>query len=335
MNLNLPSDSKVLVTGATGFTGRALIDKLIAQGLDVRVIARPSKRADELSELSCTVYSGQVYDPEIIATAVKGVNYIFHVAAAFREAGIGDEIYTKVHLDSTKLLAEEAIKQSDFRRFIHVSTMGVHGHISNPPGDEESPYSPGDLYQDTKLKAELWIRDFAKQKKLPLVVIRPTAIYGPGDKRLLKIFKMSTWPIFPILGFGKCWYHLIHVDDLTNSFLLAAIHNDAVGNYFLCGDEQAITLVDMVKIAGKVTGKNPFILRIPVTPFFWIADLCELICRPLGVEPPIYRRRVAFYTKDRNFDTSKIRNKLGMQNKYSNESGIQETVKWYLEQGWL
>lgn len=335
MKYPLPDNASVLITGATGFTGRWLVDKLRDEKVRIKVIARPSRRAEELQALGCEVFEGQIYDPATVAAACRDIDYIIHIAAAFREAGVSDDIYGKVHVDATKLLARAAAAIPGFKRFVHVSTMGVHGHIENPPATEESPYGPGDLYQETKLEAELWIRDFAKKSEMSLAVIRPTGIYGPGDRRLLKVFKMAQWPVFPILGYGKCLYHLTHVEDLTNSFLLAATHPQAEHEVFLCGDPEAISLVDMVRISAEVTGHMPKILRLPVTPFFWLGDLCELVCRPLKIEPPIYRRRVAFYTKDRSFDTSKIRRLLGFENVYSNRSGIIETVRWYRDKGWL
>jgi len=104
-----------------------------------------------------------------------------------------------------------------------VSTVGVHGHIEIDRADEEYRYSPGDGYQRTKLEGELWIREFAEKNNLPFSVIRPAPIYGAGDMRLLKIFKMAAKGILPIVGKGKCIYHLVHVEDLSNTILLAGI----------------------------------------------------------------------------------------------------------------
>ena len=335
MKYVLPANVTALVTGATGFTGRRLVEKLLAQNVRVKAIARPSTRATALRALGCEVFEGQVYDPHTVRAACANVDYVFHVAAAFREAGVTGDVYTKVHVTSTQLLAEAVARQPGFRRFVHVSTMGVHGHVENPPGNENSPYAPGDAYQATKLEGELWIRDFAKRCGLSLTVIRPTGIYGPGDRRLLKVFKFTRYPVFPILGYGKCLYHLTHVEDLTNCFLLAATHPQAEQEVFLCGDPEAISLVDMMDIASEVSKRHPRVVRIPATPFFWLADLCEMVCKPLKLAPPIYRRRVAFYTKDRSFDTSKLRKTLGFEHSYNNRTGIVETVQWYQHHGWL
>ena len=326
----------VLVTGATGFTGAVLTRKLCERGARVRAIVRASSKRDELDELPIEWIEGNVYDPATVERAVAGVEIIFHVAAAYREAGITNDMYSKVHVESTKLLAQAALKNPGFKRFVHVSTVGVHGHIENPPANEEYPFSPGDVYQQTKLEAELWLRDFAPKHGLSFTVIRPAAIYGPGDKRLLKIFKMAAWPLIPVLGSARGQlYHLIHVDDLTEIFILAAVHPQAVGEVFIGGDPAALALTDILRIISSEYGRKARIVRIPAWPFFWAAAVYEAVCRPFGWSPPIYRRRVAFFTKDRSFDTSKVRNRLGYTYGQTTEEGLRATARWYRAQGWV
>lgn len=332
---SLPPGTRVLVTGATGFTGSVLVKKLLAAGVKVRAIRRPSSNIQHLRDLDIDWIVGDVYDEETVKRACQGAEYIFHVAAAFREAKIRDIDYWNVHVRSTQLLAHEAKSNPNFKRFVHISTMGVHGHIDQPPATEEYRYAPGDPYQRTKLEAELWIRDFGKQHALPFTVVRPAGIYGPGDKRLLKVFRMASKSVVPILGSGKCLYHLIHVEDLTDAFIVAATHPNALGDYFICGNVESTSLEQMVRWVAGVLGTKPKFLRLPAWPFFALGLACEIICKPFGVEPPIYRRRVAFFTKDRSFNTSKIRQRLGWEPKFDNESGIIETAKWYQINGWL
>ena len=331
----IPEGSRVLVTGATGFTGSVLTRKLAENGAIIHVIARSSSNIESLKDLNISWFRGEVYDPATVKAAMEGVSYIFHLAAAYREAKAGEELNRKVHIESTKLLAETAKTIPSFRRFVHVSTVGVHGHIETPPADENYPFNPGDIYQKTKAEAELWLKDFAKKSGLPFTVIRPAAIYGPGDKRLLKVFKMATWPIFPILGRGKCLYHLIHVEDLTSAMILAAIHPAALSETFICGNQEPITLEDMGRTIATELGRNLRVIRLPSWPFFALGALCEAICKPFGIEPPIYRRRVAFFTKDRSFNTRKLRETLGYSCKYTNREGLVQTARWYVEKGWL
>ncbi|MEO0368150.1 MAG: NAD-dependent epimerase/dehydratase family protein [Pseudomonadota bacterium] len=326
----------VLVTGATGFTGIHLVKKLCASGARVRAIARASSDRSELNDLNIEWFIGDVFDEATVAEAVKGVTTVFHVAAAYREAKISDEVYWNVHVKSTHLLAKQALAQPNFKRFLHVSTIGVHGHIEEPPADEEYRFAPGDEYQTTKVEAEEWIKDFAKTNELPLTVVRPAGIYGPGDRRLLKVFKMAKLPVTPILGFGcQNLYHLIHVDDLTDFMIVAAQSEKTLGEVYICGNSSAISFKDMVKIIANNLNRKARFLRLPVTPFFILGDLCELICKPFGIEPPIYRRRVAFFNKDRSFDTSKMTDHTGFECRLDNEQGITELTQWYQKQDWL
>ena len=165
--------------------------------------------------------------------------------------------------------------------------------------------------------------------------MRPCAIYGPGDRRLLKLFKLAIGPVYPMVGRGKCLYHLIHVDDLTDFFLHAATHPAALGEVFICGSARAIPMETMGRVVAETLGRKLHTLRLPAWPFFAAAAACEAVCRPFGASPPLYRRRVAFYTKDRSFDTSKMRERLQFECRWSDEEGLRQTALWYRDQGWL
>ena len=331
----IPPGTPVLVTGATGFTGINLTRKLVAAGLRVSAVARSSSNLAPLADLDIHWFRGDVFDAEVMRAAVANQQYVFHVAAAYREAKGSERDYWNVHVRSTQLIAEEALRNPGFQRYVHVSTVGVHGHIARPPANEEYPFGPGDAYQRTKQEAEQWLNGFAAEKKLPWTIIRPAAIYGPGDRRLLKLFKMALKPFFILLGQGKCLYHLVHVDDLTNTFLVAATSPAALGETFISGATEGIAIAEMARIVAAHFGRKLRVLRLPITPVFLLADLCEAVCRPLGLEPPLYRRRVAFYSKDRQFDVSKMRRLLGYEPRHSNEDGLVETADWYVQNGWL
>ncbi len=328
--------TRVLVTGATGYTGQVLTRKLVEQGCAVSAIARRSSNRSQLADLAIRWFEGDVFDPRVVEQATVGVEYIFHVAAAYREAKITDETYRLVHVESTKLLAEAVVRSDSFKRFVHVSTVGVHGHIDEPPADEGYRFAPGDIYQKTKAEAELWIRECARERGLPLAVVRPAAIYGPGDRRLLKLFKMSSKRIFPLFGKGASLYHLIHVDDLTDIFITASLHPQALGEVFIAGNPEPSRLQDIAQIIADELGNTRLrFVRFPAWPLFLAADLCELVCKPLGIEPPLYRRRVAFFTKDRAFDTRKLRDMLGYTFSHSVDQGLRATAAWYRREGWL
>ena len=325
----------VLVTGATGFTGAVLVRRLAEAGARIRAIARPSSRVEALADLDIEWVRGQIDDVSTVQTATAGVRYVFHVAAAFREARSSGDTYRRVHCDSTRLLAEAAANTPGFARFVHVSTIGVHGHITRPPADETAPFHPDDLYQRTKAEAEQWLRAFASTRGLPHVVIRPCAIYGPGDRRLLKLFRMAARGVVPLLGHSRGLYHLVHVEDLVRVLLRGAVHPAALNEVFIAGSAAAVTLTDIAQIVGRTIGRPVRIVRLPAWPFFALAAVCETLCRPLGLEPPLYRRRVAFFTKDRAFDTRKLRDVLGYVPLFTDETGLASTTRWYVDRGWI
>lgn len=324
---------RVLVTGATGFTGRVVTRKLLDAGAEVRAIARASSDPGDLANSAVTWYRGDVFDPDVVREAARDVEYVFHLAAAFREEKSSDDDFRRVHVTSTQLLAEQCVGRPDFKCFVHVSTVGVHGHIESGRADEDYRFAPGDGYQRTKLEGELWIREFAAANDLPYTVIRPAPIFGPGDMRLLKIFRMVARGYLLMLGKGRGMYHLVHVDDLANTILLAGITERALGEVMISAGDEPISIEDVSRIIARALGRTVRTVRLPIQPFYWASDICKVICTPLGIQPPLYRRRVDFYTKDRQFDNRKIRELLDYEFGYDNEKGIVETANWYREQG--
>ncbi len=327
------ADQLVLVTGATGFTGQHLCRKLVAAGARVRAVARATSDISVLDDIDIEWVRGEVFDEDTLTRAAQEVNYIFHVAAAFRQEEDDLCAYRKVHLTSTQILARLVTGKPEFRRFLHVSTIGVHGHVEVDRADETYRFAPGDDYQLSKLEAEQWILEYGKETGLPLTIIRPGAIYGPGDQRLLKLFRMAKKGFVLMLGRGKGMYHLVHVDDLTNMMLLAAINENAKGQIFIGISNDPISIINMGKTIGRHIGTRPRTIRLPLWPFLLAADISKAIFPRLGMSPPIYRRRVGFYMKDRQFDNRKIREVLGYEPRYDNDTGLAETARWYQDQG--
>ena len=326
----------VLVTGATGFTGQVVTKKLVDAGARVRAIARASSRLGELENLDIQWFRGDVFDQALVLEACEGVHYIFNLAAAFREVKDDDEGYRRVHVEATRYLAKAVQEQPQFECFVHVSTVGVHGHIEVDAADENYRFAPGDGYQRTKLEGEQWIEKYATDNNLPFSIVRPAPIFGPGDMRLLKLFRMIHKGYLLILGGGQCVYHLVHVDDLANTILLAGITPAARSEVMISAGDEPITLVEMSKvIADKLGIRAPRIIRLPLWPFYLASDICKVVCKPFGIQPPIYRRRVDFYTKDRKFTNEKIRRLLDYEYQYDNERGLEETAHWYRDQGLL
>ena len=190
--------SLALITGATGFTGSSLARALADAGEPVRVLVRSAAKARGMLPPAVEIVEGDITDPAAVTRAVSGAGVIYHLVAVYREAKHRDAEYARIHVEATRLLLDAAHAHG-VQRFVHCSTVGVHGHIASPPADEEYAYAPGDVYQRTKLEGELLALSY-RERGLPVTVARPTAIYGPGDTRLLKLFRMVARRRFVILG---------------------------------------------------------------------------------------------------------------------------------------
>ncbi len=323
---------KVLVTGAAGFAGTVLSKKLIEQGYRVRAFVRnPSKLKTSLSK-EMDVVVGDITDKSAVLQAVEGVDTVFHIAALFRQAGVPDSLYWDVNVKGTQNLLESAQK-AGVKRFVHCSTVGVHGHIAGKPADENYRFSPGDIYQVTKLEGEKRAIQFYQETGFPVSVIRPGPIYGPGDLRLLKLFKLASRRITPILGNGNIKFNMVYVEDLADAFIRASKEQKAIGEVFIAAGPDNPSLNELVDMIAEIMQRPKSKIHLPARPFQIMGFLCEKICIPLKIEPPIYRRRVDFFTKSRAFDISKAKKILGYQPKVFIKEGLERSIHWYREKG--
>jgi nucleoside-diphosphate-sugar epimerase len=325
---------KVLVTGASGFTGSHLVRHLADAGHQVRILIRSSSRLDLLEGLSPEPVHGDLSDGDSIRRAVAGTERIFHLAALYREARLPDKVYYDVNVDGTRRLAEAALAEGGVP-LIYCSTCGVHGEVSDPPVDETAPYNPGDIYQETKVEAEKILVSMNEKRGLPVVILRPVGIYGPGDRRFLKLFRGVARRHFPMIGKGDVFYHLTHVDDVVRGFMRAAEVSAADGDAFILAGARFTTIGELIEIIAREAGVPPPRLRLPAGPMYAAAVVCEGICRPLGIEPPLYRRRLDFFLKHRAFQINKARRVLGWEPKVDLEEGIRQTLSHYRSRGWL
>jgi nucleoside-diphosphate-sugar epimerase len=265
---------------------------------------------------------------------VQGIERVYHIAAIYRQAGLSAGAYRAVNAVAVNDLIDAAAG-AGVRRVVHCSTVGVHGDVEHPPANEDAPLRPGDIYQETKLEGERLAREAAERLGIEVVIARPTGIYGPGDRRLLKLFRGVARRRFPILGSGNIYYHLTYIDDLVEGFRLCGEHPAAAGRTYILAGGEVTTLNELVAIVAQVAGVPPPRLHLPVWPFWMAGALCEAVCGPLGMEPPIYRRRVDFYTKSRAFDISRARAEIGYAPHVGLREGIARTLEWYRRHGWL
>jgi nucleoside-diphosphate-sugar epimerase len=329
------SRAKILVTGGTGFTGGYLARRLVANGHAVRALVRSIEKGKALADLGVELVPGDLTKPASLNAALEGIELVYHIAGIFRQEKISDKNMWAINCQGVQNMLDAAISAGTVQRFVHCSTIGVHGEIKNPPASEETPYAPVDVYQESKTGGEMVAVEYMKQGKLPITIFRPGGIYGPGDMRFLKLFRSIKNKRFVMIGSGEVLYTLIYIDDLVDGILLCGTHPNAVGNIYILTGEPALTLNEFTSTIAEVVGAPLPVWHIPVIPVYITSYICEKVFKFFGFEPPIYRRRVDFFRKDRSFSLSKARSELNFEPKVDVKVGLAHTARWYEEQGLL
>jgi nucleoside-diphosphate-sugar epimerase len=328
---------KVLITGGTGFIGSRLALRYLEKGHAVRVLGQENtpteaKNRQLLAARGAKVTLASVTERERLFELLHGVDVVYHLAAAQHEANVPDQRFWEVNVTGTKNILEGSIN-AHIKRFIHGSTIGVYGSALEGCLDEQSPLHPNNIYGITKLEGEKLVLSF--RKELPGVVIRIAETYGPGDHRLLKLFKGIQKKVFFIIGSGKNIHHLIYIDDLIEGLFLAATVKEAAGQVFVLSGKEALTTTTMVETIAKQLGTRIPAFHLPLSVFLVAAVIMEKICRPIGVNPPLHRRRLDFFQKNFLFSPERPSQILGFVPRVGFEQGVAETARWYGENGYL
>lgn len=326
---------KILVTGGTGFTGKALVRRLLDDGHQVVALDyQEGLKTEELRQWGAEVVIGSVTDLDVVEHSMQGVEIVHHLAAAFRELDVPNSYYKEVNVEGTRNVLKVA-KKAGVRKFIYCSTCGVHGNVDNPPGDENAPINAADYYQQTKYNAEPVVFEYHRNG-LPSVVLRPAAIYGPGDpERFFMIFKRVAKGTFPMFGSGKTFYHPLYIDHLVDTFLLAQQDGKGDGEAYLIADQEYVGIEDLVRRTAKALGVKVNIPHFPIWPLIIAGHIFEKVCKPFKITPPIFPRRVDWYRQNRAFNISKAKRDLGYNPTVSLDEGLKRTAEWYKAEGYL
>lgn len=324
---------RALVTGGNGFLGQHVVSRLIRAQYDVRILGRPNSPCDRSPD-GIELFTADIRDPQRVEQAISGCDFVVHLVSNFRKAGSDAKEAHTINVDGT-INVLRACSAAGVERLVHCSTIGVHGDVLQIPADETTPFNPGDVYQETKLAAEKHAWRHAGETGLPLTVVRPISAFGPGDRRMLKLFRMIKNRTFVMVGDGKALFQPSYIDDIADGFLLCLESPKAVGQAFIIGGEEYLSLNDMVRKIARLLDVEPPKRRLPMQPVVAAAWLCEKVCQPFGIEPPLHRRRVSFFQNNRAFRIAKAKQVLGFRPKYDVEQGFQKTIEWYGAKGWL
>lgn len=322
----------VLVTGATGFLGGALVRRLAADGVRVRALARRLDRARAIREIpGVTITLGDIRDADDMRAAVEGCAVVFHVAAAL--GGSYDDQYA-ANVTGTQTVVEAAARAA-VGRFVHVSTISVYGYRNFEDVTEDTLPDPGaDPYHGTKLAAEHSARAVSRLRGLPFTIVRPSMIYGPGSNAWTAgMFQLARLNPLPLPNGGAGSAYPIYIDDVVDLLVTVATHPAALGESFNCTPDPSPTWREFLGAYARLAGHQNFI-DVPLEPLLplarWIgglagrdnqiADLPDLL--------PFLQRYIT-YRMD------KARDLLGWQSQISLEDGIARCAPYLREKGLL
>ncbi len=323
----------ILITGAGGFIGSHLVESQLARGHTVCALDISINRIDHLqSEDRLTIVQGSITDRSLLAKILEGVDIVYHLASAHLDVSLSDEIYYEVNVNATQMLLELALAEG-VKRVVHCSSVGVIGDVEDPPADETTVCSPTNVYERTKLEGEKVAVDFARNNRLPVVIVRPAWVYGPRCPRTEKLIRTVGKGRFVIFGRAGNWRHPIFIKDMVHGLEQAAecevVDEDPV--YILASD-RPVKISELLNTIAIVQSVNPPFLKFPM----WLGKLggytVQFLFGLIGKHPPFSRRTIDFYLKNNAYRIDKAKAGLGFHPQYELEDGMRETVA-YLTDG--
>jgi dihydroflavonol-4-reductase len=326
---------RVLVTGASGFVGSAVARALQRQGFDIRVLARASSPRKNLEALNCEIVEGDFKDEAAVTRAVKGVRYLFHVAADYRLwARDPSEIYRN-NLEGTRTVMSAGLAQG-VERIVYTSSVATLKPPLVGAADETARAGEKDaigVYKKSKIAAERLVEAMVATEKLPAVIVSPSTPVGPRDVkptptgRVILEAAKGRIPAFVDTGLN-----LVHVDDVATGHLLALGKGRIGENYILGGED--VALKDMLKTIAGVVNRPPPRIRLPRVPLFPIAYAAEAAARFTGKEPltTVDGLKMARYRMF--FSSAKAERELGYRAR-PYRLAIEDALAWFREAGYF
>ncbi len=328
-----------VVTGAAGFVGQALVCRLLADGDEVRALALP--RDPYLPELRArgskeqlSIIEADITDPTRIDAAFVGARRAFH-AAALVHAWAPWEKFRAVNVGGTQNVARACLAHGV--RLLAVSTSDVFGiPDADEVMDETSPVKRWhEPYADTKIEAEQWLWSFHRDTQLPLSIIYPGWVYGPGDKAFFPNLAQAIDAGFMLFWLRNNRLPWVFIDNLVDACVLATVHPDAVGQGYIVHDEaDGPTMEEVCARIAAVIGRKAPTLHVPYALAFAAAKATQTLWRWLGIKspPPLLTVDVKAFGFQWHLSTQKIRHQLGWAPRVSTEQGMEQALRYLAEQ---
>jgi nucleoside-diphosphate-sugar epimerase len=325
---------RYLVTGATGFVGGHVAERLAAEGHFVRALVRSTADAGPLRDWGVELVEGDLCDPAAVRRACEGVDGVVHCAAKVGDWGPIEE-YRRVNVDALATLMDAAL-DADVQRFVLMSSLGVYAARDHYGTDETEPLPDRhiDAYTQTKVEAEKLAQKYFRERKLPLIVLRPGFVYGPRDRTVMpRILANLRRRLVTYFGSRNKKINNVYVGNVVEAVQLALKPDAPLGEAFNVTDGQTVTKKVFFERIADLAGLPRPLVTWPM----WFARLMcggfERLGRLLGFAPVLNNARLKFMGLNLDYSIEKARRVLGYDPPTSFDEGMQATMDWLRREG--
>jgi len=325
---------RALVTGATGFIGSHLVEGLLQKGVQVRCLVRKTSDLSWLKSLSIEVVHGDCSNKASLGEAVKGVDQVFHLAGVTK--AIEEKTYFEVNALGTENLIHACLENNPrLQKFIYLSSQAAAGPCQNGGTKKESDQcEPVSAYGHSKRMGEEFA--LAHTHEIPLLILRPSVVYGPRDRDIYAFFKLLSKKIKPCLSGQDQHISLCYVQDIIQAILLAAKAQESSGEIFFLSDGHDYRLEEIGDMFAQAMGITPICIRVPEWMIFGIASFSEYLSKLSGKPPLLNKGKVEeMIQKNWVCDITKAKTLLGFEPQFKLSQGAKLTFEWYRKENWL
>ncbi|HUI65099.1 MAG TPA: NAD-dependent epimerase/dehydratase family protein [Bacteroidota bacterium] len=324
----------ILVTGGTGFIGSHLVEQLHAQGHRVRCVAKDAMFAPVLQALGCELVLADLNRPGLWESALDGVEAVYHVAGVTRSRTPSEFYEGNFH--ATKTVVERCLAAgSKIRHFIYVSSLSATGPSAiGSPVCEDAPYHPVSDYGKSKMLAESVV--LKAQDRLPVTIIRPSAVYGPRERDMYDYIKAIRRGCALMIGLHDKLMSLIHVDDLVRGIMHAAASDPAIGRTYFLGSECFYSIRELSATIARVLDRRVFRLHLPHCLVYSVGGAATLAGKVTGAQVFFNLNKAREAVQPAwTCSVDRAKSELGFRQEVSLEAGMRSTCRWYYDNGWM